>query len=109
MVPVHMSQLLKLTSDFAFSSGEQLGGPPPLHRWVCGRPFSELREPIWIIFGFLKSREVVAIDLLLFMGFVTAWSLDPEQFRKTDRKNARKKLFSEHFFVVVFWSDFYKK
>ena len=85
------------------------GGTPPAHRATLDEGFSELRDPIWIIFGFLKSREVVAIDLLLFMGFVTAWSLDPEQFRKTDRKNGRKKLFSEHFFVVMFWSDWYKK
>ena len=50
-----MSPLLKLTSYFTQGSGEQLGGPPPPHRWVLVPPFSELREAFLMICFCKKS------------------------------------------------------
>ena len=93
-----MSPLLKLTIVLR----RAIRGTPPLHRWVLEPPFSELREPIWIIFDVLKSRQVVAIDLIFFMGFVTAWSLDPERFRQKLLIFGRKKKR----FSTIFCSDF---
>ena len=60
---------------------------------------SELRDPI-LIFFFLKiSKLVEVISQIFFMGFVTAWSFDPERFRQI-LFNFRRYL--ELFLVVIF-------
>ncbi len=60
--------------------GELLGGTPLEYRCMLTYSFSELREPILIIFGVLKSRKVV-LSVPIFLGVaVTRWYLDPEQF-----------------------------
>ena len=57
-------------------------GDPPGERERLVAPISELRDPI-LIFFFLKIYKLSNLDdLIFFMGFVTAWSFDPERFRK---------------------------
>ena len=58
------------------------GDPPPGERAPLDEAISELRDPI-LIFFFLKiSKLVEFIAQIFFMGFVTAWSFDPERFRQ---------------------------
>ena len=77
----HMSRPTKL--GLAFLRPKQTGrGNPPIYRvlWACS--ISELREPILIIFDVLESRQLNFAGRVLFMGFVTAWSFNPERFRR---------------------------
>ena len=73
-----MSRSTKLGS----ASYRREGGPPAIYRVLLRSSISKLREPILIIFDVLESRQVVLAGLLFFMGFVTAWSFDPERFMK---------------------------
>ena len=57
------------------------GGTPPSHRERLVEPFSELRDPILIIFFCKKSRHLVLDDLHFLRVFVIAWSFDSERFR----------------------------
>ena len=58
-------------------------GDPPSHRERLVEPFSELRDPILIIFFSKKSRQVVFDDLIFLGFFGSAWSFDPERLRQT--------------------------
>ena len=98
----HMSPLLKLTIVLR----RAIRGTPPHSTdgfWHHRSPSSVNR--FWYFFK-EKSREVVAIDLLFFRGFVTAWSLDPERFRQ---KHWIYIWGPKLFLVMMFWSDCYKK
>jgi len=58
------------------------GGTPPGERAPLDEAISELRDPI-LIFFFLKLSKLSNLDSqIFFMGFVTAWSFDPERFRQ---------------------------
>ena len=46
-----------------------VAGTPPVRRGTSTSPFSELREPILIIFYFLKSSEVDFFDFVFFVVF----------------------------------------
>ena len=74
-------------------------GDPPAERERLDPLISELRDPILIIFDVLKSRLLEFSALIFFMGFVTAWSFDPERF-------ARKHLIS--LCCLVGWMEFFE-
>ena len=59
------------------------GGTPPGEWERLVEPFSELRDPILIIFFSKKSRQVVFDDLIFLGFFGSAWSFDPERLRQT--------------------------
>ena len=75
------------------------GGTPPGEWATLDEAFSDLRDPILIIFDVLKSRLLEFSALIFFMGFVTAWSFDPERF-------ARKHLIS--LCCLVGWMEFFE-
>ena len=69
-------------------------------------PFSELRDPILIIFFSKKSRRLVLDDLYFFRVFVTAWSFDPERFRqKLFDSRCCLELFLVAMFMVYDYSE----
>ena len=70
------------------------GGPPPAERERLDTLISELRDPILIIFDVLKSRLSEKFVFLFLAFFGSAWSFDPERFRKKYDKNIIKNIFS---------------
>ena len=74
----HMSRSTKLGS----ASYRREGGPPLICRVLLRSSISELRDPIWIIFDVLESREVALAGLLFFIDLPTDFRLLPEQFRR---------------------------
>ncbi len=96
---VHMSCDLKLVTC---AQNVTWGDPPPPRR-AGSFGWSYLRAP-WSDFDnfFLKISKLSNLDSqIFFMGFVTAWSFDPERFRQKRSKKWSKK----HFFSTIFCID----